>query len=262
MNQNFTELKQEFYYVIYANFSEQELETTDIINFMDFEETPEWLDIQVLTDPEKVKATKGHFIDSPIKDNIINESEAEIVSKTINATNALVISGSVINPANGLDNYIEVIIMLEIILASYTDCVSVFDLKTETLLNRNEWLKQVVANLSNDIFEISDHILTLKSHQEDELLWIRTSGMIKFGKPDLSIHNVEESEEEETMELINDLAAELIYNNSLPKNNEVVMLDGVPQSLFAAHNGSYYDEEFASNVHIELTQEPATIELI
>jgi len=252
MTQIFTELKQEFYYVIYANFNEDELAAIDLVNFMDFEETPEWLDIQILTEPEQVSASKGHLLESPLKDNLINETNGDVVTKAINATHAIAISGSVLNPANGLDNYIEVIIMLEIILASYNDCVAVFDLKTETLLERNEWLKQVVSNLSNDIFEIRDHVLTIRSHQEDQSLWLRTSGMIKFGKPDLSLHAIEESDEEDSLELINDLAAEIIYNNVLPRNNSELTLDGVPQGLTALHQGSYYDQDFAENVHIEL----------
>lgn len=261
MTQNFTELKQEFYYVIYANFSEQELETIDVLNFMDFEETPEWLDIQVLTDLKKIQATKTYFIDSPIKDDIISESDPEVVNKTITAKNAITISGGMINPANGLDNYIEVIIMLEIILASYVECVSVFDLKTKTLLDRNEWLTQVVTNLSNDVFEISDHVLTLKCEQDDQSIWARTNGMIKFGKPDLSIHNIENAEAEETIEFINNLAAELIYNNSMPVNNSEIILDDVPQSMIALHKGDYQDENFADNVHIEIVAAEVTADL-
>lgn len=82
-----------------------------------------------------------------------------------------------------------------------TGAVAVLDLLTFTLFTPEEWTENIFA-LDFDPYA---HVVILESVMEDGSVWLHTRGLGKFGRPDISLENVDNNEIEQAVRVVNQL---------------------------------------------------------
>jgi len=95
------------------------------------------------------------------------------------------------------------------------------------------------------------HVVILFSDEDEPgTWWYHTRGMRKFGRPDLSLHGVTESEREGVTDLFNRLIGLHAAGGVVPEGMEVRMAS-LPEGMRCRHRGDTDDPDF-NNVHIEI----------
>ena len=85
---------------------------------------------------------------------------------------------------------------------------------------------------------------------EEEGAWVHSRGMLKFGRPDLSIHQVRPDDFDSIVEMFNRFIAFQALGHLIPDGQEVRMA-GLPQGMACRHGGDHDDADF-NNVHVEI----------
>jgi hypothetical protein len=93
------------------------------------------------------------------------------------------------------------------------------------------------------------HVVTFHSPQENGLTWVHTRGLRKFGRPELSVHDVQA----EQLDAVFDLCARLIELQAFGRVIAEQQTFAYPElgRFIAEHGGDLEDPDF-NNVHIEL----------
>ncbi len=113
------------------------------------------------------------------------------------------------------------------------------------------------AHWKQDLFDPASavplhHVTILVSEEEDpSLSWYHTRGMRKFGRPDISVHNVASELEDGVIELCDRLIEHQALGYVVPDGQEVKM-PSLPAGGVIHHGGELEDPNF-NNVHIEVT---------
>lgn len=95
------------------------------------------------------------------------------------------------------------------------------------------------------------HVVILTSEEsEPELTWFHTRGMRKFGRPDLSIHNVPPEYNDAIVDLCNRFIEFQGLGGVIPEGQKVRM-KSLPAGMTCHHGGSIDDPDF-NNVHVEI----------
>ena len=100
------------------------------------------------------------------------------------------------------------------------------------------------------IVKRNSHVSILFSAEESGGLWFHTRGMRKFGRPDLSLHNVPDKYEKAAIELCNRFIELQAAGGRIPDGQEIQM-PSLPGGLVCRHKGSLDDPDF-NNVHVEI----------
>ena len=95
------------------------------------------------------------------------------------------------------------------------------------------------------------HVVILCSGEETGFgLWLHTRGMRKFGRPDLSVHNVPQKLGEAVIDLLNRLIETQAFGAVIPEGQEIRMAS-LPAGMQCHHRG-YLDDPDFNNVHVEI----------
>ncbi len=124
--------------------------------------------------------------------------------------------------------------------------VAVYDLQTLTFWNAKEWDTQIFKSQNN---ELSRQVLILFS-EDDDGKWYHTRGMRKFGRPDLSIHNVPKEYEKDIIDLINSFISLQILGEIIETGRQINS-DTLPEGMRCENLGDFEDLDF-NNKHIEI----------
>lgn len=92
--------------------------------------------------------------------------------------------------------------------------------------------------------------IILLSEDEDKTLWIHTRGMLKFGRPDISIAGVQPDQRDGFVELCNRLIEFQAFGGVVSEGQRI-QLGSVPDGLRCYHRGDMDDVDF-NNVHIAI----------
>ncbi len=96
------------------------------------------------------------------------------------------------------------------------------------------------------------HTVILVSEEDDpSLKWFHTRGMRKFGRPDISVHNVAAHMDDGVIELCNRLIEHQAFGHVVPDGQEVKMA-ALPPGGVIRHRGDLDDPDF-NNVHIDVS---------
>lgn len=97
-----------------------------------------------------------------------------------------------------------------------------------------------------------NHTVILFSAEEDNaaLTWYHTRGMRKFGRPDISVHNVPAELENGVIDLCNRLIEYQAFGHVVPEGQPINM-QALPCGGTIHHGGDFDDPDF-NNVHIEV----------
>jgi hypothetical protein len=96
------------------------------------------------------------------------------------------------------------------------------------------------------------HTVILVSEEDDpSLKWFHTRGMRKFGRPDISVHNVPAELEEGVIDLCNRLIEHQAFGHVVPDGQEIKMAS-LPSGGVVRHGGDLDDPDF-NNVHLDVS---------
>jgi hypothetical protein len=126
--------------------------------------------------------------------------------------------------------------------------VAVLDPQTFTLWSPRQWRSEFFAPKGPVPHR---HVVILTSEdRRPGRLWFHTRGMRKFGRPDLSLQGVAESQKTAVLELFNRFIELQALGGIVPEGEEIRMA-GLPPGLTCHHRGHLDDPDF-NNVHLEI----------
>jgi len=97
----------------------------------------------------------------------------------------------------------------------------------------------------------TNHTVILVSNEEDGTRWFHTRGMRKFGRPDISVHNVTSENETAVIDLCNRLIEHQAFGHVVPDGQEIRM-ESLSSIGVITHAGDLEDPDF-NNVHLNVT---------
>jgi hypothetical protein len=159
----------------------------------------------------------------------------------------LVIAGSVADP-DSLMYLRDTLGMVALLLNS--GGIAVYDPLTFTWWNPQLWQERFFAH---DRCKPIDHVTTYYSREtEDGYLWFHTRGMRKFGRPDISLHNIREVDSERVVIMCGELIDYQALGGVL-EDGQAIRSPGLPR-LIVKRSGDVDDVRFNS-ASVELLPE-------
>ncbi len=113
--------------------------------------------------------------------------------------------------------------------------------------SKREWLEEV---FEQEEFNVFDHTKILFS-QEPEGMWYHTRGMRKFGRPDLSLKGMNDTNKDAAVEVIQRFMKFQALGGIVEEGRDVVV-NGFPGGFKCYHKGDMEDPDF-NNVHIAIS---------
>ena len=126
-------------------------------------------------------------------------------------------------------------------------CVAIYDPQMFRWWSVADWKAHAFAP---DPIEPHQHVVILESPQDDGRTWCHTRGMRKFGRPDLSMHDVDAKQRRAVAEMFNRFIAFQAVGGLIEEGREIRM-PGLPEGLRCRHGGDLDDPEF-NNLHVEI----------
>jgi hypothetical protein len=94
------------------------------------------------------------------------------------------------------------------------------------------------------------HAIIHVSPEESGTEWVYTRGMRKFGRVDISVHNVTAQYREAVIHLCNRFIEHQAFGAVIPEGQQIRMA-GLPPGMVCYHRGDIEDPDF-NNVHVEI----------
>lgn len=180
------------FYVIFG-VSAEELQVSRKKHHID--EFPAGLDMRMFNRKENADYIDGFF--SGVMGNVLDEKNHEVFEQCKNADMCVVISGKVKDDAT-FDYMRNVIGFIQAFVEN--GAYGILDCLMFSLFAPEEWSIHYFEKEVN----AQDHVVILYSKEENGY-WLHTRGMAKFGRPDISIENVEESDFHDYEQIINQM---------------------------------------------------------
>lgn len=124
---------------------------------------------------------------------------------------------------------------------------AILDLTAATWWSPEAWRAQVFAP---DAPQPRRHVMIHVSDEPGGTLWLHTRGLVKYGRPDISLRGVPEEAKPLAAQIVNRFI-ELQALGGLVPEGQPIRMDGVPDGMRVAHGGAMDDPDF-NNVHFEM----------
>jgi hypothetical protein len=124
--------------------------------------------------------------------------------------------------------------------------VGVFDTQSFMFFGKAEWHERIFDPNG----AVPRHHVMIFCSEEKGTKWYHTRGMIKFGRPDLSIHNVSLEYEEAVKDMFFRFIEYEAFGAIIPDRKEIKMKN-LPQGMWCENKGNREDPDF-NNVHVEI----------
>lgn len=124
--------------------------------------------------------------------------------------------------------------------------VSVYDPQGFKFFGKQDWLENIF-NPNGSVPR--NHVIILHS-EENGKRWYHTRGLRKFGRPDLSIHEVTPQYEDAVYDLFNRFIEYEAFGGIIEDNQEIKM-NTLPAGMWCENKGDFEDLDF-NNRHIEI----------
>lgn len=178
--------------------------------------------------------------------NELQEQGKELYDAVISSPECLIIAGEIPDPSNL--NYLRDTIGF--VMATLDQGgIAVCDPQRLTWWSRDSWEEEL---FDPESAAPKQHVIILSSLEEhnQNLTWIHTRGMRKFGRPDLSIRNVPQKYFEAACQVCNRFIDNQAFGMVVPEGQEI-RVEGLPDGMTCRHKGDLDDPDF-NNVHIEM----------
>lgn len=175
--------------------------------------------------------------------NVLREEQSELAKSVSKQSECLIIRGD-LDDTNSLNYFRNIIGLIQWLFDR--GMVGVFDPHAFKWWDANSWLKSAFrpANAS------PTHHVTILHSNEDGGEWLHTRGMLKFGRPDLSVRNVPPESRDVAAKMINRFITIQAYGE-IVKEGQAVNMEDLPTGMVCTHRGTLDDPDF-NNVHIEI----------
>lgn len=125
--------------------------------------------------------------------------------------------------------------------------IAVMDVQQLRLFGSDDWRTNFFEpNLPQPL----KHVVILHSDEPDGTKWFHTRGLRKFGRPDLSLHQVTKPLEASTIELFERFIFLQAEGGQIPEGQEIRM-KALPAGMTCHHAGNFDDFDF-NNIHVEI----------
>jgi hypothetical protein len=181
----------------------------------------------------------------------LSERDPSLAAKVAAAEDCLVVAGTVSDP-DSLRYLRDTIGFVTYLLDA--SGVALLDLQTWWWYSPSRWHEQI---FDADVFDPYRHVVILISPQDDASgrFWFHTRGMRKFGRPDISVHDVAAHEQDTVARFCNALIAHQASGGIIGEEQRIRMTN--PDWIGIAHHAGDVDDLNFNNVHIEVTPVPA-----
>ena len=161
------------------------------------------------------------------------------------APECLILKGTVFDPPD-LDYLRDCIGVLTFLMDS--GGIAVADIQQLDFYDSTQWREEF---FESENLRIHRHVAILYSDEKSGRgRWFHTRGLRKFGRPDLSLHNIPAQHEDAAIDLCNRLIALQAAGGRISQGQKIRM-DSLPAYLSCHHEGSLDDPDF-NNVHVEM----------
>jgi len=168
------------------------------------------------------------------------------VAREVEATDECLILRGVVPDPSTLDYFRDAVGLVMALLES--GGVAVFDPHMFRWWSAAEWRERAFAPAPA---VPRHHVVTLVSEEEDRRSrWYHTRGMIKFGRPDISVHYVPPDLEATVQDLCNRFIEMQAFGAVIPDGQELKM-PGLPSGWRCRHGGDLDDPDF-NNRHVDV----------
>jgi hypothetical protein len=197
--------------------------------------------------PEKHSDVINSFREGYLWDEFVARSPrlAAVVAK---CDHCMILRGT---PADSTNlNYLRDSVGLITYLIDQGGC-AVYDPLMFQWWSPSEWMERIVEPAG----PVPHHHTVILVSKEDEssLKWFHTRGMLKFGRPDISVHHVPPALESGVTDLCNRLIEHMAFGLVVPDGQKIKMAS-LPCDGIVKHGGHPDDPDF-NNVHIEVVLE-------
>jgi hypothetical protein len=172
------------------------------------------------------------------------KSSPELASQVEAAPDCLLLQGNVPDPAN-LDYLRDAIGMLQFLLDH--GGVALFDALCLRWWTPGDWREEVFTGGEGSAARQVG--ILISDEPAPGRAWIHTRGMLKFGRPDLSVHDVTKKKQEAIIAMIQRFI-EMMIQGSLVPEGQAIKMPGLT-GLRCHHEGDFDDPDF-NNAHIEI----------
>ena len=195
--------------------------------------------------PEGHPEVPGSFREGYLWETFLSDAPglAETVAK---CERCIVLRGSIADSETL--NYLRDAIGLITHLLDQGGCV-VYDPLMLRWWNPDDWKSQVFEPAAANPLR---HTVILVSEEDDSSLkWFHTRGMGKFGRPDISVHDVPTDREDAVIELCERMILYQAYGGVVP-DGKTVKMSTLPDGGVMRHRGNLDDPDF-NNVHLDVS---------
>lgn len=208
------------YFVVYGNMSDQDLKIPGVpyrILYM-----PQNLQLN-LFNQENNAETLEQFRSSVFAD-FLQAQHPDLVEKVKEQPNCFIVQLTC-DDSNKLNDLRVAIGLTTYLLDS--GCVAAFDLTTRKWWAPEPWRESI---FESDEFNALAHVEIIKHAQENGTSWVHTLGMRKFGRPDLSIHQVTSENMYAVQEMLERFINFMALGGNIANGQEIKM-KGLPEGM-------------------------------
>ena len=190
------------------------------------------------THPEYVKAFLEGYLWETLKG-----SDSPLANQISNSKECFIIRGELKDSSNL--NYLRDVVGIITYLLD-NGGVSVYDPQSFRFFGKKDWMENI---FNPDGSVPRNHVMILYSEQNG-LKWYHTRGLRKFGRPDLSIHQVSPQYENAVYDLFNRFIEYQAFGGIIRDTQEIKM-NSLPKGMWCENKGDFEDPDF-NNKHIEI----------
>lgn len=174
----------------------------------------------------------------------LERNNATLAASVAAQSECLIIRGTISDPVDL--NYLRNVVGFVAWLLD-SGGVAVYDPQVLKWWAPLEWMAAVFQPASASPRQ---HVVILVSEDQNGTEWFHTRGMRKFGRPDLSVHQVPANLREAVIDLFNRFI-EYQALGGIIEEGEQVRMRALPPGMTCTHRGSADDPDF-NNSHIEI----------
>lgn len=195
--------------------------------------------------PNKHPGVPGSFRDGYLWDEFVAD-DPELAATVERCRQCMILRGTPTDPTT-LD-YLRDTVGLITYLIDHGGC-AVYDPFMFRWWQPSKW-KQLIFDPASAVPR--HHTVILVSEEDDpSFKWFHTRGMRKFGRPDISVHNVPTQLDNDVIDLCNRLIEHQAFGHVVRDGQQITMAS-LPSGGIIRHGGDLDDPDF-NNVHIEVS---------
>ncbi len=170
-------------------------------------------------------------------------TDAVLAKKVSDSQECFVLTGE-INDSSNLDYLRDVVGVITYLLDNGGECV--YDPQAVQFFGKKRWMDNI---FDPDGSVPRNHVIILVTEEKDGK-WYHTRGLRKFGRPDLSIHQVNTKYEDAVYDLFNRFIEYEGFGGIIAEGQEIKMKD-LPAGMWCETKGDFEDLDF-NNQHVEI----------